>query len=103
MFDRTSVDGVAYLRRAGVPVPADIDAAARGARPDVVFELEVLAGAFDDRRATGRSSSLADAREIGVAIHQAYRDYGLTTVPLGAEWSVAERGEAVLRAVAALR
>lgn len=103
VLDRTSVDGVAYLRRAGVDVPATVDAAARTMRPDLVFELEVLAHAFDARGGTGRSSTLADAREIATAIHAAYVDYGHTPVLLPATLTPDERADVVLRAVARLR
>lgn len=99
VFDRTSIDGVAYLRRAGVAVPDDIAAAARAARPDLVFELEVLAHAFDGRRDTGRGSTLSDAREIAAAIHAAYRDYGFDPIALPASASPEERAARVLAEV----
>ncbi|MEZ6016862.1 MAG: ATP-binding protein [Planctomycetota bacterium] len=99
VFDRTSIDGVAYLRRAGQPVPEDIAAAARAARPDLVFELEVLAHAFHGRRSTGRSSTLQDAYEIAAAIHAAYLEFGQPTISLAAALSADARAEAVCAAV----
>lgn len=103
VFDRTSIDGVAYLTRAGEAVPAEIEAAARATRPDLVFELEVLAHAFDARGSTGRSSTLADAREIAQAIHTAYRHYGHRTITLAAALSPEQRADVVLHEVDRLR
>ncbi len=103
VFDRTAVDGIAYLVRAGVPVPPEIDALARVSRPDLVFELEVLDHAFDAREATGRTSNLADARGIGEALHRAYLDYGHRPIHLPASLSVEERAARVLAEVARVR
>lgn len=99
VFDRTSVDGVAYLRYAGYDVPADLDAAARAVRADLVFELELLADVFDARLASGRSGTLAEAREISAVLHDTYVDFGHAPILLPASLSLAERAEEVLRAV----
>ncbi len=93
LFDRTSIDGVAYLLRAGNEVPAAIEELASAVRLDLVLDLELLEAAFEVRRATGRQSSIDDAREIARFVSQVYRDHGFEPVALSASVGVEERAE----------
>ncbi len=96
-LDRGRLDGLAYCRHFGQPVPAELERLAPLARYDRVFVLDTLSD-FADRGATGRTSDRAASIAIRERIEEVYREHGYAAVRVP-EMDVGRRVEFVLGAL----
>ena len=96
-LDRGRLDGLAYCRFFGEPVPEELARLAPQGRYDRVLLLDTLSR-FEDRAATGRTSDRAQSIALQGALAEVYREAGFEplTVP---ELPVPERVRFVLDAL----
>jgi len=87
--DRGRLDGLAYCRVFGAPVPPEVEAGCQDLPYDRVFLLDTLSS-FDDRKATGRTSDRERSLEIRDELGRTYAERGLEPVFVP-ETSVEER------------
>jgi predicted ATPase len=74
-FDRGLIDGVGYLRQAGIKPPVELNQACRDARYHQVFLLHTLSQ-FEPRVESGRPDTREYSLAIAAAVKQAYQEHG---------------------------
>lgn len=92
--DRGRLDGLAYCRVFGAPVPPEVEVGCRDLPYDRVYLLDTLSD-FDGRAATGRTSDRERSLRIRDELVRTYTERGLPPVFVP-ETSVEERLELIL-------
>jgi predicted ATPase len=78
-FDRGLIDGLGYLRQAGIVPPSDFVQACQNVRYDRVFLLQTLSR-FEARSESGRPDTHEYSLEIAAVVRQAYLEHGYTVI-----------------------
>lgn len=97
--DRGLVDGLAYLRLAGVEPPGFLLEAVQRSRYDAVVLCDICLP-FKTREQTGRTSSLERAREIEARLVACYVELGYAPLRLPAIAPVQARADLLLERLA---
>ncbi|MEM7308479.1 MAG: ATP-binding protein [Planctomycetota bacterium] len=96
-LDRSRLDGVAYCRHFGEPVPDELQRLAPLGRYDRVLLLDTLAN-FERRAETGRTSDRAASLAIRDALEAVYREAGFEPIRIP-ELPLQDRVDFALRAL----
>jgi predicted ATPase len=96
-LDRGLIDGLGYLRQAGLEPPEHLVRACQEARYTQVFLLHTLS-LFQERRVTGRPDTLDYSLAIASAIRKAYQEYGFSVIEVP-EMPVAQRVSFILKRI----
>lgn len=96
-FDRSGVDGIAYLERSELEAPAQLVTYAREMHFKVVFVFDTLPEAiFNKRPETGRDSDWSESVHMGNRLERIYQSFGHRTVRVPSNVSVEERVQFIL-------
>lgn len=92
VMDRSGIDGIAYLERAGLEARPEMVRYAREARFSHVFLLETLPRElFRTRAVTGRLSTYEDSVEVAGRLSEVYGRFGNEPILVSSRLSAAER------------